>query len=66
VVLVAAALGALAVAGANGARVVGAVSAGHGGAGEEKGGEETGELHGCWLEFGGVVWKKSWWLLLRL
>jgi hypothetical protein len=63
VVLVAAALGALAVAGANGARVVGAVSAGHG---EEKGGEETGELHGCWLEFGGVVWKKSWWLLLRL
>jgi hypothetical protein len=59
VVLIAAALGALAVAGADGARVVGTVGAGHGGAGEEKGGEETGELHGCCLEFGVVVGKKS-------
>jgi hypothetical protein len=54
-VFVAASLSSLAVAGADRARVVGTVGTGHGSAGEEKGGEDTGELHDCCLEFGVVV-----------
>jgi hypothetical protein len=49
-VLITASLSAFAVAGADGARVVGTVGTGHGSAGEEKGGEETSKLHDC---FGG-------------
>jgi hypothetical protein len=49
-VLITTSLSAFAVAGADRARVVGTVGTGHGSAGEEKGGEDTGELHDC---FGG-------------
>jgi hypothetical protein len=64
-VLITTSLSAFAVAGADGARVVGTVGAGHGSAGEEKGGEETGELHDCFGGWNGGS-KEDWWLLLRL
>jgi hypothetical protein len=58
-VLITTSLSALAVAGADRARDVGTVGTGHGSAGEEKGGEDIGELHDCCLEVGVEGRKKT-------
>jgi hypothetical protein len=57
-VVIAASLSALAVARTDRVRGVWAVGTGHGSAGEEKGGEDTGELHDCW--------SLEWWFERRL